>query len=144
VLRQPKEEQDAISKSLFAIVNPGAAEGRPIRISGTPLEIRQENLAQLAKLLARRFGDMNLIEQHWQRSERDWGIDALRDRRRALFVVNSYSDGVVFAATLGRVLSGGDLGAWKVLCLRPDIDDEPSIARINKVSGFASIAYHVL
>src|SRR5262249_2997765 len=118
VLMQPKKELHAIAKSRFALVNPGAAEGRPIRVSGTSSEIRRENLARIARLLARHFGDTNQIEQHWRTSERDWGIDALRARRRALFVVNSYSDAAVFASALGRTLSGGEsAGVWRVCCL---------------------------
>jgi hypothetical protein len=125
VLRQPDEEINAISMSRFELVEVRTAEGKQARLSGTPPRKRPEVLRLVADFLTRTSEGKNLIERHWDESERQWNEEELRDRRRALLVVNSYSDAATVSNALVRSVRR-DPGAqyWRVFCLRRDGDEE--------------------
>jgi hypothetical protein len=136
VLRQPDEELDAIKRSRFELVEVRTEDGKPVRVSGAAPEKRPELLRLAAKDLTRISAGKNLIERHWDESERLWGEVLLRDRRRTLVVVNSYSDAATAANAFARGLRR-DPGArpWQVFCLRRDGDEEDDETREGQLDA---------
>lgn len=134
VLRQPLEELEAVQKSRFGLVPVRGQSGRQIRVSGVPHEERREKLRLIAERMARPSGGANLIEEHWKHNEKLWGLRFLDDRRRALFVVNSYADGAVVANALSRFAQTG-VGAipWKIFCTERDPEDEDGQRRKSAI-----------
>lgn len=126
ILLQPDPELKAIEKSRFALVRiVESHHPRAVRISGAPLEERRQNLRLIADQMIRPRGRQNLLENHWTSSEKVWGSELQKDRRRALFVVNSYADGAVVANALSRAIRNNyGSGNWKIFCLQKDPDDQ--------------------
>lgn len=120
VLVQPASETDAIERSIFRLVPCPDGHGVQARASGLDEPDRRNGLKWMAGTVATRRGDSNQIEEHWARVARAWGQDELADRRRALFVTNSYGDAAVVADALAEAL-GRD---WGVRCLVRDRSDD--------------------
>ena len=129
VLLQPDAELKAIEKSRFALVKiVEPHHQRVVRISGAPPEERRHNLRIIAAHMVRARGEQSLIENHWSNSEKLWGSELQKNRRRALFVVNSYADAAVVANALSRAVRNNCGPAnWKIFCLQKDSDDQEEI-----------------
>jgi hypothetical protein len=129
VLRQPDEEIEAIKMSRFELVEARASNGHQVHLSGAAPAKRPELLRTAAECLARvsegQSPGENLIESHWDESERLWGRERFLDRRRALLVVNSYADAVTTSNALARSLRRDPRTQhWHVFCLRRDGEEE--------------------
>lgn len=125
VLMQPALELEAIGRSSFELVPMRKPDGGQIRISGLPERERRRELGEIARRLATRRDEFNLIESGWSRMARDWGAENILDRRRALLVTNSYADAAVVADALVETLEGHGYADWKVFSLTRDrADDE--------------------
>lgn len=127
VLVQPASETDAIGRSIFRLVSCPDERGVQARASGLDEPNRRKSLKSMAQVLARRRGEVNQIEEHWARAASTWGEGDIADRRRALFVTNSYADAAVVADTLAETL-GRD---WGVRCLVRDRGDDDEGGRIG-------------
>jgi hypothetical protein len=129
VLLQPDAELKAIERSRFILVKiVEPYHQRAVRISGAPPEERRYNLRIIADHMVRARGGQSLIENHWARSEELWGSELQENRRRALFVVNSYRDSAVVANALSRAIRNSYGSAnWKIFCLQKDPDDQEEI-----------------
>ena len=129
VLLQPDAELKAIGRSRFTLVKiVEPYHQRAVRISGAPPEERRHNLRIIADHMVRARGGQSLIENHWTRSEELWGSELQKNRRRALFVVNSYADSAVVANALSRAIRNNHGSAnWKIFCLQKDPDDQEEI-----------------
>lgn len=129
VLLQPDAELKAIERSRFALVKiVEPHHQRAVRISGSPPEDRRRNLRIIADHMVRARGGQSLIENHWARSEELWGSELQENRRRALFVVNSYRDSAVIANALSRAIRNNyGSASWKIFCLQKDPDDQEEI-----------------
>jgi hypothetical protein len=125
VLRQPREELEAVQASRFCLIPVRGQSGKQIRVSGAPLDERSENLRLIAERLAEPSADTNVLEEHWRENEKLWGQRFLHDRRRAMLVVNSYPDAATVADALSRFAHGGT-GAilQKVFYIERDPEDE--------------------
>ena len=106
VLRQPDSEVNAVASSVFELVNLSDDLGRQPRISGShPERERPAELEKVARRLAIPLSDgLNLIEKNWERMAGWWGKDAMRDRRRAMILTNSYADAEIIATRISADL----------------------------------------
>ena len=124
VLMQPAIELEAISRSQFELVPLRKPDGSQIRISGLPERERRQELAEIARRLATRRDDANLIEANWSRMEHSWGADQIANRKRSLLVTNSYADAAIVADALLETLEGHGYADWKVFGLTRDRADD--------------------
>ena len=143
VFVQPAEELEAIRRSEFAlvrVVSPSDTEKRqvsndngnnsrkldPQRISGAKEKVRRDRLKGIAAGFASPRNGLSRFERDWRRVEAnwsDWRDDALKDRRRALLVTNSYADAATVADALADAHRRHQPGRWSVFCLVPDGDE---------------------
>ncbi|WP_158285384.1 hypothetical protein [Azospirillum sp. TSH64] len=124
VLLQPDAELDAISQSVFSLVNVRDGDGRQIRVSGVEQQRRRENLSFISERLVSRRDGINMLENHWCVMTGRWGEEAIADRRRAMLVVNSYADAAVVADTVMQTLEANGYADWRVYCLVRDRADD--------------------
>jgi hypothetical protein len=94
-----------------------------LRASGLSQPLRRETLKEMARRLAEKRDRTSPLEAVWDEMERLWCEGSMRDRRRALLVVNSYADAVTVAAALSSSLAPDRESSWQVRCLTPDKDD---------------------
>lgn len=126
VLLQPPAELAAIRQSSFELVAMRDAEQRQVRISGLPEVERRRELASVARRLAARRDDCNVIEHTWGRMETAWG-GQIQDRRRAMLVTNSYADAAVVAEALMDALEAHGYADWRVFGLIRDTADDEEV-----------------
>jgi len=131
-LLQPDAELTAIKRSSFALVHLNDSKGGQIRVSGLPEKARREALASIAERLGARRDDSNILEDNWRRAEQLWSPEDVCDRRRALFVTNSYSDSVIVADSMLYALEGHGYTDWSVLCLTRDRGDDGKSADVHR------------
>ena len=107
VLQQPRAEVDAIASSVFELVSLSDDLGRQPRISGSHRErARPAELEKVARRLAIPHSHgLNVIERNWKRMTRQWGAEAMQDRRRALLLTNSYADAETVAVRISAELA---------------------------------------
>ncbi|MDB5577513.1 MAG: hypothetical protein JWR80_2689 [Bradyrhizobium sp.] len=124
VLLQPEAELDAINKSIFELVSMRDEEGRQVRVSGLRETDRRKSLSGIARRLAARRDNVNMIEDNWLRMDREWGWEQLAGRRRALLVTNSYADAAIVADILLESLEAHGYADWRVFGLTRDRADD--------------------
>ena len=130
VLQQPKTEVDAVASSVFELVSLSDDLGRQPRISGShPERERPAELEKVARRLTAYHADgLNIIEKNWDRMAHRWGEDAMRDRRRAMLLTNSYADAEIVANRIsaGMVPTFHNKTDWSVFLLVKDESVEDS------------------
>lgn len=133
VLTQPSDELQAIRESRFALFGLRDAESRQFEISGQTPSRRRQILAVVGERLATHQEGGNLLERQWENLGRHWGTAALRDRRRALLVVNSYADAALVADAVAQAMFRNASARRAVYALvRDSADDEGSVENAPK------------
>jgi hypothetical protein len=99
ILEQPSEEIHSLRNSYFGIPSIGDSG---FRVSGLPVEERQNNLRRIAEYLGKVKPSGTFLEKQWDTVREKWGEENLKDRRRALLVTNNYEDAKCVANELAQ------------------------------------------
>lgn len=121
-LDQPDREREELKHSKFELVPVPGEDGRALSVSGLPPETRRLNLQRIAQHLAVEAGGHTRIEWQWMKNETAWGSVRMQDRRRSLFIVQSYNDAVVVANAIRRQIDTGMAPRHQVYVLVNDKD----------------------
>lgn len=121
-LDQPDREREELKHSRFELVPVPGEDGKALSVSGLTPETRRLNLQRIAQHLAVETGGHTRIEWQWMKNDKTWGSDRMQDRRRSLFIVQSYSDAVVVANAIRRQIDIGMAPRHQVYALVNDKD----------------------
>lgn len=121
-LDQPDEEREELKHSQFEFVPVPGDDGKAISVSGWAPESRRLNLQRIAQHLTVDTGGHTRLEWQWLKNEKSWGSDRMKDRRRGLFIVQSYHDAVVVANAIRRQIDIGMAPRHQVYVLVNDKD----------------------
>jgi hypothetical protein len=139
-LEQPEQERNELQRSTFELLPVPGVDGKPVSVSGLDIDRRRLNLQRVAQHLTAKVGDRTRIEAQWNKNEVSWGKAVMRDRRRALCVVQSYRDAIVVANAIQRQIDSGLAASHRIYALvgddsiRPDAVHDPLLRRLPGVT----------
>jgi len=138
-LEQPEQERQELRRSILALVPVPNADGKALSVSGLDPEQRRSHLQRIAQYLTAKVGEQTRIEMQWAKNEAAWGPESMRDRRRALLIVQSYRDVLTVANAVQRQIDSGIAVSHRVYALvgdesiRPDVVKDPALRRLPGV-----------
>jgi hypothetical protein len=119
-LEQPEQERKELDRSVFELVPVPDEQGRPLSVSGQSPEWRRLNLERIAEYLVAEVGGQTRLELRWTKNADAWNARRMKNRTRALLVVQSYKDAAVVANAIQRQIKAGLAPGHSVFALVSD------------------------